>query len=338
MTKVTQKIWAVLLAALMVITVFGAFALTTGTTNASAASKTPIEQSLDIRKAKDGNWYTFNKKTNKIYTKYTGVAKNKYGWWRVVKGKVNFKANGVFSNSYGSWWVENGKVNFDKNDTVTYNKKVYVIRGGKATLEKNYKYKQYDCNDLTVKQAPDGNWYAFDGDQIAWDYTGIAPNKNGWWRIVGGRVDWNATGVFANNNGEFYVENGKVNFNKYGIVKYNNKRYTVVAGQVQNSAATGYTTNYDSTKLTVKKNVSDGNWYAYKENGKVATDYTGIAGNEYGWWRVENGKVDFNANGLYQNERGLWYVENGKVNFQYTGPFADQLGDAYYVVNGLVQA
>ncbi len=204
MTKVTQKIWAVILAALMMVTVFGALVMTTGSTTAKAA--TPIEETLVVKQAKDKNWYTFNKSNNKINYKYTGIAKNNLGWWRVVKGKVNFKANGVFSNSYGNWWVENGKVNFDKNDTVTYNKKTYVIRDGKATLEKDYKYKQYDCNALTVKQAPDGNWYAFDGNTIAWDYTGIAPNGNGWWRIVRGRLDWNATGVFSNNNGEFYVE------------------------------------------------------------------------------------------------------------------------------------
>lgn len=332
MTKVTQKIWAVILAALMMVTVFGALVMTTGSTTAKAA--TPIEETLVVKQAKDKNWYTFKKGSNKIYTNYTGIAKNSNGWWRVVKGKVNFKANGVFSNSYGNWWVENGKVNFDKNDTVTYNKKTYVIRDGKATLEKDYKYKQYDCNDLTVKQAPDGNWYAFDGNTIAWDYTGIAPNGNGWWRIVRGRLDWNATGVFSNNNGEFYVEKGKVNFAKYGVVNANGKTYTIVAGQVASSANNGYSTNYDSSKLVVKG--SGNNWYAYNGN-KIAWDYTGIAPNENGWWRVENGKVNFSANGIYQNEKGLWKVTNGKVDFGYTGPFADSIGNVYTIVSGLVQ-
>ena len=333
MTKVTQKIWAVILAALMMVTVFGALVMTTGSTTAKAA--TPIEETLVVKQAKDKNWYTFNKSNNKINNKYTGIAKNKYGWWRVVKGKVNFKANGVFSNSYGNWWVENGKVNFDKNDTVTYNKQTWVIRDGKATLEKNYKYKQYDCNNLTVKQAPDGNWYAFDGNQIAWDYTGIAPNGNGWWRIVRGRLDWNATGVYSNNNGQFYVENGKVNFAKYGIVNSNGKVYTIAGGAVVTSNDSGYSTNYDSSKLTVKG--SGQNWYAYTEKGKLASDYTGFASNANGTWRIVNGKVDFNANGVFPGDKGLYKVTNGKVDFGYTGPFATEAGAVYTIVNGLVQ-
>ena len=100
MTKVTTKIWAVLLAALMMVTVFGGLVMVTSSTTASAA--TPIEETMVVKKAKDGNWYAFNKKNNKINTKYTGIAKNNNGWWRVVKGKVNFKATGVFTNSYES--------------------------------------------------------------------------------------------------------------------------------------------------------------------------------------------------------------------------------------------
>ncbi len=335
MTQVSKKVWAVILAAIMMVSVFGAFALTTGSNKASAASKTPVEATLTVKKAKDGNWYTYNKKTNKIDKTYTGIAQNKYGWWRVVKGKVNFKATGIFTNGYGTWYVENGKVDFTKNDWVTYNKKTYVVRDGKATLEKDYKYKSYDCNDLVVKEAPDGKWYAFDGAEIAWDYTGIAPNKNGWWRIVGGRLDWDATGVFANNNGEFYVKNGGVDFGKYGLVNYEGKTYTIAGGKVVTSNDNGINTKYDSDKLTVKG--AGSNWYAYTEKGKIASDYTGIAANENGSWRIVNGKVDFNANGLFRNEKGLWYVQNGKVNYSYTGPYADELGNVYTVISGLVQ-
>ena len=118
MTKVNQKIWAVVLAALMLVSVVAGFSFSMNATKASAATS-HVETTLDVQKAKDGKWYAFNTKTKKIATSYTGVAKNKYGWWRVVKGKVDFNATGVYSNSYGSWWVENGKVNFDKYDTVT---------------------------------------------------------------------------------------------------------------------------------------------------------------------------------------------------------------------------
>ena len=149
-------------------------------------------------------------------------------------------------------------------------------------------------------------------------------------------LDWNATGVFSNNNGQYYVEKGKVNFAKYGVVNYNNKTYVIAGGAVVTSNDTGYSTNYDSSKLTVKG--SGQNWYAYTEKGKVASDYTGFASNANGTWRIVNGKVDFNANGLFQGDKGLYKVTNGKVDFNYNGPFATEAGAVYNVVNGLVQA
>lgn len=341
MTKVNQKIWAVILAALMLVSVVGGMSITMNATRASAATSsttTHPEANLVVQKAKDGNWYAFNKKTKKIATSYTGIAKNQYGWWRVYKGKVNFKANGVFSNSYGLWYVVNGKVDFDYNGTVTSNKKKYVIRSGKATPYDQYKFKTYDCNDLVVRKGADQVWYAFDGNDVAYDYTGIAPNKYGWWRIVDGKVDFNANGVFSNNNGTWYVKDGKVDFSYSGVTKYNGVTYVIVGGEAQVQATgtdTKKNTKYDSSKLVVKKG-PDGQWYAYNGN-KIASDYTGVAKNEYGWWVIENGKVNFSANGLYSNEYGTWYVTDGKVDFTFTGTAADALGVIYNVVNGKVQ-
>lgn len=339
MTKVNQKVWAVILAALMLVTVFGTFAFSMNATRSMAASKkAPVEESLVVQKAKDGNWYTFNKKTKRIVTSYTGVAKNQYGWWRIYKGKVNFNANGVFSNSYGSWYVQNGKVNFDYNGTVTSNKKKYVIRNGKATPYEKYKFKTYNCNDLVVRQNPKGDWYAFYGNEIAYDYTGVAPNSNGWWRIVDGKVDFNANGVYKNDNGYWLVENGKVNFGYYGLKTFNGTTYLITGGQAQvkSGSDNSGSKKYDSNKLTVKKNNADGQWYAYTEKGKIAYDYTGVAKNEYGWWVIENGRVNFQANGLYSNEMGTWYVTDGKVDFTFTGPVADAAGAIYNIVNGKV--
>lgn len=83
--------------------------------------------------------------------------------------------------------------------------------------------------------------------------------------------------------------------------------------------------------LTVKQ-APKGGWYVYLKDPssetqslkatateKAVTDYSGIASNEYGWWRIENGRVNFSANGLYANELGYWYVRSGKVKFNYTG-------------------
>ena len=69
----------------------------------------------------------------------------------------------------------------------------------------------------------------------------------------------------------------------------------------------------------------DGKWAMYK-NDVVDTSYTGIAKNEYGWWRVKDGYVDFNANGIYKNEYGWWKCTDGKVTFKETGVFKNEYG------------
>ncbi len=71
----------------------------------------------------------------------------------------------------------------------------------------------------------------------------------------------------------------------------------------------------DPAKLNGVVQGPDGKWAMYK-NDKVVTSYTGIAQNQYGWWRIENGYVNFNANSIYQNEYGWWKCTNGKVTFK----------------------
>lgn len=63
---------------------------------------------------------------------------------------------------------------------------------------------------------------------------------------------------------------------------------------------------------------TDNKWAMYYCDD-VDTFYTGVARNDYGWWRVENGYVNFSANSVYKNEYGWWKVKDGKVDFNYTG-------------------
>lgn len=69
----------------------------------------------------------------------------------------------------------------------------------------------------------------------------------------------------------------------------------------------------------------DGKWAMYKD-GKVDTSYTGIAQNQFGWWRIKDGYVDFNAQGIYQNQFGWWKTTNGKVTFKEAGVFQNEFG------------
>lgn len=97
---------------------------------------------------------------------------------------------------------------------------------------------------------------------------------------------------------------------------------------------TSTTTTTSPTKLNGIVKGPDGKWAMYT-NGKVNTSYTGIAKNQYGWWRVKNGYVDFNANGIYRNEYGWWKTTNGKVTFDETGIFKNEYG-WWRVVNSKV--
>lgn len=71
--------------------------------------------------------------------------------------------------------------------------------------------------------------------------------------------------------------------------------------------------------------LDNGKWAMVKD-GEVDETYTGIAKNEYGWWRVVNGYVDFDANGIYKNEYGWWKTTNGKVTFKENGVFKNDYG------------
>ncbi len=79
---------------------------------------------------------------------------------------------------------------------------------------------------------------------------------------------------------------------------------------------------------------SDGRWVCMK-NGKIETSYTGIAHNQYGWWRIKKGVVDFDATGVCQNEYGWFYVRDGRVDWDYTGFAHNQYG-WWYIRNGEV--
>ena len=69
------------------------------------------------------------------------------------------------------------------------------------------------------------------------------------------------------------------------------------------------------------------------KGGKVNFDYTGIAENENGWWRIENGKVNFDFTGVASNENGEFYIENGKVDFSKNGSYVYS-GVRYNIING----
>ena len=81
--------------------------------------------------------------------------------------------------------------------------------------------------------------------------------------------------------------------------------------------------------------LESGEWVYLGSDGQPDYTYTGIAPNDYGWWRIVNGKVDFAATGVFSNDYGWWYVDGGRVNFNYTGIKPNANG-WWRIVNGRV--
>lgn len=90
---------------------------------------------------------------------------------------------------------------------------------------------------------------------------------------------------------------------------------------------------YASSERVVKKD-SKGRWVCMKD-GKIEKNYTGIAKNQYGWWRIKKGFVDFDATGVCQNENGWFYVKDGKVDWSHEGIEHNQHG-WWRIVDGKV--
>ena len=205
-------------------------------------------------------WYLVR---NSMFMESTTIADNKYGWWYVKDGKVDFSYNGFACNEYGWWYVENGQVTFKKNDILQ------GLAGSTAGDEREnawwYIKESKVTNSETVAQNSYGWWYVNNG-KVDFTYTGIKQNAYGWWRIVSGKVDFGCNSVEQNEYGWWYCKNGKVDFSYTGV-----------------------------------KNNAYGWWKI--EGGKVNFNFTGLASNEYGTWFLKNGKVDFSYNGYYGGRR-----------------------------------
>ena len=211
------------------------------------AEDTPAYTSSDVtvKKAKDGNWYTYTVNTNRKVP-YTGVAKNDKGWWRTENGKVNFKATGLYQNDKGWWYCKGGKVQFGHTGFIERNGTFWYVKNGrvqkeysgavKATIKKENAWwritgGKVDFNCNSVEKNENGWWYFKDG-KVDFSYTGVAKNDKGWWRIEKGKVNFNYNGVASNEKGSWYIRNGKVDFGYSGAILLDDTVYVIKNGRV----------------------------------------------------------------------------------------------------------
>ena len=87
-----------------------------------------------------------------------------------------------------------------------------------------------------------------------------------------------------------------------------------------------------TSNRTVAYDEGTGSWCAFKD-GVIDTGYTGVVGNEYGYWYIKNGFLDWSYTGVAGNEYGYWYIRNGGLDWSYTGVAGNEYG-YWYIKNG----
>ena len=95
-------------------------------------------------------------------------------------------------------------------------------------------------------------------------------------------------------------EDGTINMHNLLLLKDTSKNTGAVLDVTSDAAKSvkpAKTTVVEEEKVVYEmRQDADGNWHYYA-NDKIATDYCGMALNEYGWWYIKNGDVDFTYTG-----------------------------------------
>lgn len=189
-------------------------------------------------------------------------------------------------------------------------------------------------------------------------------------------TDGNKLNVTVDNSVNLNIDSQKMGYENLPAIKVTSKtQLTAMESIIQilgntddklvyeeNPSSTSYAYETTASKITITsshvvKKGADGKW-GYYNNEKLESNYTGLAGNSIGLWRIENGLVNFSYNGLCQgqngwymvkdglvdtsfngiaaNENGRWFVQDGRVQFSYVGPVVIN-GEKFTVDKGLVK-
>lgn len=108
----------------------------------------------------------------------------------------------------------------------------------------------------------------------------------------------------------------------------------------ETSAISAYAYETTTNKLSVTptrvvRMGVDGKW-GYYVNDKLDTTFNGLAGNQYGTWKITNGLVDFLYQGLYEAANGTFMIKDGQVDLLFNG-FAPNAKGNWFVQDGEVQ-
>ena len=188
--------------------------------------------------------------------------------------------------------------------------------------------------------------------------------------------DGSAMNVTIDNTVTFSADSAKMGYETLPAVKVSSKvpltemesmikvlgktNDQLVFEETPSTTSYAYETTISKIQVTptrVVKQGTDGKW-GYYVTDKLATPFNGLAGNQFGTWKITNGLVDFlyqglfeskngtfmikdgqvdlTFNGLAPNAKGKWFVQNGEVQFNYVGPVVLN-GQKYTVDKGQVK-
>lgn len=293
------------------------------------------------------NWYGFQNGAIATFEEYEDsygtLFLNESGWWYVdpIHGTVDFSYTGlgktVFpgDDRYHYWYVKNGRIDFNYNGFLELYGGVYYVKNGQVDETVNGVY-QYTVNGKT-------DWHGLWRGKKAYNEVLMNPNDGSWWYVRDGLVDFSYTGMgtrhdwTGDTSDTWYIRNGQVDFSYSGCVaadgntRYLRRYYLVENGRLRKEVSG-----------LVQATVEGVNGWWKIDQGVITVQSGGsetfLVYYNGDWWYVLNsGQVDFSFTGLKGYNGETWYVENGRVNFDKTG-FVNLSGDATtrytYIQNG----
>ncbi len=231
---------------------------------------------------------------------------------------------------YGDW-----KFEFDDKGRKT---KMSTINSEGVTYEQTFSYVE-DSSGRIIKKlyttTEDSD--VSDSGEVIYSYTNngrIETRENEYSSLI---FTYNANNQLTTISftSDEDVDNYNLSYDTHGnlilVTGNHTQKYVDENGKTETNS---YTTRYEATYETYSRGDSNLNGvvkgpkgWAYYENGKVVTSYTGFKKNKNGWWRIKNGYVDFNANSIYAGGGGKWFkTTGGKVTWNETGFFKNDYG------------
>lgn len=143
------------------------------------------------------NWYGFQNGAIATFEEYEDSSGtlflNDSGWWYVdpVYGTVDFSYTGlgktVFpgDDRYHYWYVNNGRIDFNYNGFLELYGGVYYVKNGQVDETVNGVY-QYTVNGKT-------DWHGLWRGKKAYNEVLMNPNDGSWWYVRDGLVDFSYT-------------------------------------------------------------------------------------------------------------------------------------------------